>query len=188
MQKSVYVAFVDFTKAFDTVNRELLFFILRKLGWPGKFIRIIKKLYSNVRARLIVDGQLTKAFEFNSGVKQRCNLAPTLYGIYAAVLLWFAYNSIKHKYSIKNRFCHDETSLICKTKVLTMSMYIRETQYADDIAIFRDSVIYLFAASSHCLQHICQENGSTNQYFQNRNHKHWNTCRLLQWWNQTCRF
>ena len=64
------VAFVDFVKAFDTVNRELLFIILRKLGCPPKFIRIIKKLYTDVHARLIVDGELTQSLEYNSGVKQ----------------------------------------------------------------------------------------------------------------------
>ena len=46
-------------KAFDTVNRELLFIILIKLGCPAKFIRIIKNLYTNVHAKLIVDGELT---------------------------------------------------------------------------------------------------------------------------------
>lgn len=89
--RNLYIAFVDFTKAFDTVNRELLFNILGKLGCPAKFIRIIKKLYTNVQARLIIDGELTKAFEYNSGVKQGCKLAPTLYGIYApnSISLWW---------------------------------------------------------------------------------------------------
>ena len=41
-------AFVDFVKVFDTVNRELLFIILGKLGCPPQFIRIIKKLHTNV--------------------------------------------------------------------------------------------------------------------------------------------
>ena len=83
---TMIVAFVDFVKAFDTVNRELLFIIPRKLGCPPKFIRIIKKLYTDVHARLIVDGELTQSLEYNSGVKQGCRLAPTLFGIYAEVL------------------------------------------------------------------------------------------------------
>ena len=62
---------------FDTVNRDLLCGILGRLGCPAKFVRIIKKLYTNVRARLVVDGELTSPFEYNSGVKQGCKLAPT---------------------------------------------------------------------------------------------------------------
>ena len=58
-QKNLYIVFVDFTKAFDTVNRDLLFQILSKLGCPPKFVRVLKNMYSNVHAQLIVDGELT---------------------------------------------------------------------------------------------------------------------------------
>ena len=107
-----------------------------------KFIRIIKKLYTDVHAKLIVDGELTKAFEYNSGVKQGFKLAPTLFGIYAAVLLWLAFKKINHTCSIQIRFRYDGVifdlrRLKAKTKLLTE--FIREAQYADDIAIFSDT-------------------------------------------------
>ena len=103
---------------------------------------VIKKLYTNVHARLVVDGELTIPFEYNSGVKQGCKLASTLYGIYAAVLLWLAYKDINHTHSIKVRFRYDGDlidlrRLKSKTKVLVF--YIREAQYADDVAIFSDT-------------------------------------------------
>ena len=69
--------------AFDCVNRELLFEILCKLGFPSKSVCI----YSDVHARLIIDGELSKPVEYNSGVKQSINLSPTPFGIYAAALL-----------------------------------------------------------------------------------------------------
>ena len=141
-RNNMYIVFVDFVKAFDTVNRELLFSILGKLGCPPKLIRIIKKLYSDVHARLIVDGELTQAFEYNCGVKQGCKLAPTLFGIYAAVLLWLAFKKIEHTCSIQTRFRFDGNlfdlrRLKAKTKVLTE--FIREAKYADDIALFSDT-------------------------------------------------
>ena len=71
-RKNLYIAFVDFVKVFDRVNRDLLFIILGKMGYPSKFIRIIRKLYTDVSARLIVDGELTQSFQCNSGVKQGC--------------------------------------------------------------------------------------------------------------------
>jgi len=86
-QRNMYIAFANLTKAFDTVNREFLYFILGKLECPPKFIKLVKKLYSNVHACLIVDGELTKSFAYNSKVKQGCKLAPTFYGMYADVLL-----------------------------------------------------------------------------------------------------
>lgn len=46
-RNSLYIAFVDFAKAFDTVSRELLFIILGKLGCLPNCIRMIKKLYTD---------------------------------------------------------------------------------------------------------------------------------------------
>ena len=56
--------------------------------------KIIKALYSNVKAKVIVDGELSEAFNYDGGVKQGCKLAPTLYGIYAAILLQLSFNNI----------------------------------------------------------------------------------------------
>ena len=55
---------------------------------------------------------LQAPFEYNSGVKQGCKLAPILYGIFAAVLLWLAYKDIKHTHSIKVRFQYDGDLII----------------------------------------------------------------------------
>ena len=138
-EQNLHIAFIDFTKAFNCVNRELLFTILEKLGCPAKFCRVIKKLYTNVHARLIIDGELSEPIKYNSGVKQGCKLAPTLFGIYAAVLIFLAFKNISPTYSINIRFRYDGDifdlrRLKAKTKVATS--YIGEAQYADDIALF----------------------------------------------------
>lgn len=59
-QQNLHIAFIDFTKAFDCVTQELMFAFLRKLGCPFKFFRMIKKLYLDMKARLIVDGELPR--------------------------------------------------------------------------------------------------------------------------------
>ena len=66
--------------------------------------------------------------------------------IYAAVLLWLAYKKIKHTCSVQVRFRYDGDlfdlrRLKSKTKVLLE--YIREAEYADDIAIFSDTSVGL---------------------------------------------
>ena len=72
-RRNMYIAFVHFTKAFDTVNRDLRYGILDRLRCSAKFVRIIKKLYTNVYARIVVDGELTSPFEYNSGDKNNNN-------------------------------------------------------------------------------------------------------------------
>ena len=68
-QKDLHIAFIDFTKAFDFVNRDLIFFILGTIGCPVKMIKIIKALSSNVKAKVIVDGELSEAFNYEGAVK-----------------------------------------------------------------------------------------------------------------------
>ena len=86
------------------VNRELLFTILEKLVCPPKFLRTMKKLYTDVHARVIVDGELTKAFEYNSGVKQGCKLA--LGNLHCSPPL-ATFKKINHTYNIQIRFRYE---------------------------------------------------------------------------------
>lgn len=52
-QSKLYVAFIDLTKAFDFVNRGLLWNIMERLGIPKKIIQICVSLYTNNRARVL---------------------------------------------------------------------------------------------------------------------------------------
>ena len=92
--QNLYIAFIDFPKVFDRVNPELLFKILGKLGCPANFVQVIRTLYSEVHARMCIDGELSNPLKYNSGVKQGCKLAPTLFGMYAAVMLYLAFKDI----------------------------------------------------------------------------------------------
>ena len=49
---NLYCAFVDYEKAFDTVNRDALWFTLMQSGVSSKMIRIIKSLYGKVFAAI----------------------------------------------------------------------------------------------------------------------------------------
>ena len=78
---SVYVISVDLVKAYDTVNRELLWQILAKCGIPNKVIHVLKKLYNNTTISLTIE-QVESVFKSTCGVKQGDNLAPILFVIF----------------------------------------------------------------------------------------------------------
>lgn len=90
----LYMNFIDFQKAFDSVNREMLWKILEAYKIPDKYINIIKELYLNNKCFIEVDGELTEPFLIKSGVKQGCVMSGLLFII---VIDWIMRNTIKDK-------------------------------------------------------------------------------------------
>jgi hypothetical protein len=64
-----HIAFIDFEKAFDTVNRIILWSIMEKRGFPRHLTGTIGSLYHNISIILDLDGKLTKTFTTNKGVR-----------------------------------------------------------------------------------------------------------------------
>ena len=78
----VYCAFIDFQKAYDSVNRDLLWPALHSLGVHGAFLRGLQHMYANVEMRVKLEGRLGKAFAAPLGVKQGDPLSPLLFGLF----------------------------------------------------------------------------------------------------------
>eukprot|EP00745_Piridium_sociabile_P004303 TRINITY_DN1254_c0_g1_i4.p1 TRINITY_DN1254_c0_g1~~TRINITY_DN1254_c0_g1_i4.p1 ORF type:complete len:981 (+),score=112.61 TRINITY_DN1254_c0_g1_i4:2532-5474(+) len=78
----LYVAFVDFRKAFDSVNRNLLWDILRKEGVNGKAYMALRSIYESVLACVRDRCVYSDMFECPRGVKQGCLLSPLLFSFF----------------------------------------------------------------------------------------------------------
>ncbi len=74
--RPLYMVFVDFSKAFDTVGRTGLWQLLRKYGCPEKFTTMIEALHTGMMANDSVGGEVAESFGVTNGVKQGCVLAP----------------------------------------------------------------------------------------------------------------
>jgi hypothetical protein len=81
------VAFCDFRKAYDTVDRDFLLAVLRQLGLGDGFIRWVQLLLMQTQAAAAVGGSLSRPALFSAGVRQGCPLAPLLYLCLAQALL-----------------------------------------------------------------------------------------------------
>ena len=81
--ENTFVAFVDMEKAFDWVDRDLMYYKLLSYNVDGKFYNVIRSLYSAPVAALRLNHNvLTDWFCTSSGVKQGDNLSPTLFNIF----------------------------------------------------------------------------------------------------------
>ena len=81
-RKSTFVGFVDFRKAYDTINRDLLWSKLVSAGISGKMMTAIKSLYNNVKCSVRINGHMTDWFDVNSGLKQGCILSPLMFNLF----------------------------------------------------------------------------------------------------------
>ena len=76
----LYVAFVDFRKAYDSMNRNILWDFLRRAGARGKMLRAFRAMYSSVAASVRVEaGCTTEEFSCPVGLKQEECISPLLF-------------------------------------------------------------------------------------------------------------
>ena len=75
----MYINFIDFEKAFDSVDRVSLWKLLGHRGIPQKIISLISKLYEGTSARVIHSGEMSEPFQIKTGVRQGCLLSPFLF-------------------------------------------------------------------------------------------------------------
>ena len=80
--KKLYVAFIDFRKAFDSVVRVNLWHVLKKRGIHGKMYNAITSIYHVVKARVRAGGELSDAFMCPLGLKQGEVCSPVLFSLF----------------------------------------------------------------------------------------------------------
>ena len=81
-RKSTFVAFIDFRKAYDAINRNLLFKKLSSLRICGRMYNALTSLYENVSCCVRLNGFKTDWFTVTCGLKQGCNLSTILFNFY----------------------------------------------------------------------------------------------------------
>ena len=81
-KQKLYAAFIDFKKAYDTVNRELLIRKLQSLGINGIFLRNIISIYRTTEYSIKLKSGNTRGIKSNLGLKQGCPLSPILFNLY----------------------------------------------------------------------------------------------------------
>lgn len=66
----LYMAFIDLTKAFDSVNCQVLWLVLANIGCPDKYILVLRLLHDNMSAAVLSgSGEETEPFRVDTGVK-----------------------------------------------------------------------------------------------------------------------
>ena len=77
--QDMYMLFVDFKQAFDSIDRYKLYKVMEDMKIPYKLITLVKTTMKNTTASVKVTNKLSNSFTFNAGVKQGNGLSTTLF-------------------------------------------------------------------------------------------------------------
>ncbi len=80
------MALLDITKAYDCVNRNILWKVMEQMGDPEKLMSNISASYQNPSMVLQFQDNKSEPFQMTIGLKQGCMMSPILFAIYIAEL------------------------------------------------------------------------------------------------------
>ena len=86
-QKNIYFCFIDYAKAFDCVDHNNLWKILKEMGIPDHFSCLLKNLYAGQEATVRTRHGITGWFQIGEGVCQGCILSTCLFNLYAEYIM-----------------------------------------------------------------------------------------------------
>ena len=134
-RRKLYCGFIDLKNAYDSINHNLLFHKLLKIGISTKFCKLIKTIYSNNTFSIKTVDTTPKKWPIKKGLRQGCNLSSILFNIFLNDLFDETSDFINHCPNLDN---HDIPAL----------------QYADDLCFLSITPIGLTKALNH-LQKYC---------------------------------
>ena len=80
-QRNIYFCFIDYAKAFDCVDHNTLWTILKEMGIPDQLTCLLRNLYASQEATIRAKHGITDWFKIGKGVRQGCILSPYLFDI-----------------------------------------------------------------------------------------------------------
>ncbi|CAF3323508.1 unnamed protein product [Rotaria sp. Silwood2] len=130
--KPLFLCFIDITKAYDSVNRKLLWKVCRKYGISGKLVNLLKMLYKDSKAKVRIEGELSSSFLIKTGVLQDGIPSPILFNmlfdfIIRKVIDEAGVSGVQFSYG-SNDFYHGQRENYEKFNILNLL-------YADDLVV-----------------------------------------------------
>ena len=120
-QKNIYFCFIDYSKAFDYVDHNKLWKILKEMGIPDHLTCLLRNLYAGQEATVRTGHGTTDWFQIGKGVCQGCILSSCLFNLYA-------------EYVMRNAGLDD-----AQAGIKIAGRNINNLRYADDTTLMAES-------------------------------------------------
>ena len=89
-RKNIYFCFIDYAKAFDCMDHNKLWKILKEMGIPDHLTCLLRNLYAGQEATVRTGHGTADWFQIGKGIRQGCILLPCLFNLYAEYIMWNA--------------------------------------------------------------------------------------------------
>ena len=86
-QKNIYFCFIDYARAFECVDHNKLWKILKEMGIPDHLTCLLRSLYAGQEATVRTGHGTTDWFQIGKGIRQSCILSPCLFNLYAEYIM-----------------------------------------------------------------------------------------------------
>ena len=86
-QKNIYFCFIDYAKAFDCVDHNKLWKILKEIGIPDHLTCLLRNLYADQETTIRPGHGKIDWFQIGKGVCQGCIFSPCLFNLYATYIM-----------------------------------------------------------------------------------------------------
>ena len=130
-QKNIYFSFINYAKAFDSVDHNKLWKILKEIGKPDHLTCFLRGLYAGQEATVRTGHGTTDWFQIGKRVRQGCILSPCLFNFYAEyIMLNAGLNEAQAgikiaQRNIKNLSYADDTTLMAESKEEIKSLFMK---------------------------------------------------------------
>ena len=124
----LFLCFIDLQKAYDSVDRTLLWQVLARFGLPPQMIEVIRQFHDGMRTCVRNDdGRCSEWLEVAQGLRQECVLSPLLFNVFFAAILLVALEGFREGKDILADLVHlqkktskvgPETALECVRRAI----------------------------------------------------------------------
>ena len=138
---NIYFCFIDYAKAFDCVDHNKLWEILKEMGIPDHLTCLLRNLYAGQEATVRTGHGTTDCFQIGKGVRQGCILSPCLFNLYAEYIMRNAgldeeQTGIKiARRNINNLRYADDTTLLAGSKEELKSLLMKVKEESEKVGL-----------------------------------------------------
>jgi len=84
---NLFMAFIDIAKAYDSIQRELIWKVLKKIGLPPLLIRMLKMIYESIECRVRVEGIDSDPFTILVGLLQGDSKSTLMFNVFFSMIV-----------------------------------------------------------------------------------------------------